>query len=407
MRRRDLMLLLGSAMTIARPVAAQQKAMPVIGYLSLASPGSNAPNVDAFRQGLRDTGYVEGQNVVIEYRWAEGRHDELPALAADLVGRKVDVIMTSGGTASALAAKNATSTIPIVFTGGDPVAAGLVASLARPGGNLSGLTFMTTELLPKQLELLSDLVPEARTLAMLVNPNDPLTERFIAEVQEAARAKGLLVHILNARTENEIDAAFVTLVQLHAGALLLGGDLFFFGRREQLVALAARHAVPAIYERREFAEAGGLISYGPSFTAVARRAGAYVGRILAGAKPAELPVQQPTTFELVINLKTAKALGLAIPRLCSPAPTRSSNETANSNFVSGLDGARDAGIRARFRQGLASRYIDTADEHEQPRIPDLLLGGVSRARQARLRRRRQPCCRNTGWHARQAARARA
>jgi putative ABC transport system substrate-binding protein len=314
MKRRELLLLLGGTLMTARGLRAQQKTMPVIGYLSLASPGSNAPNVDAFRQGLRDTGYVEGQNVAIEYRWAEGRHDELPALAADLVGRKVDVIMTSGGTASALAAKNATSTIPIVFTGGDPVAAGLFASLARPGGNLSGMTFMTTELLPKQLELLSDLVPEARTLAMLVNPNDPLTERFIAEVQEAARAKGLLVHILNARTENEIDSAFAALLQVDAGALLVGGDLFFFGRRDQLVALAARHAVPAIYERREFTEAGGLISYGPSFTAVARQAGVYVGRILAGAKPADLPVQQPTKFELVINVNTAKTLGLAVPK---------------------------------------------------------------------------------------------
>ncbi len=212
MKRRELLLLLGGTLMTARGLRAQQKAMPVIGYLSLASPGSNAPNVDAFRQGLRDTGYVEGQNVVIEYRWAEGRHDELPALAADLVGRKVDVIMTSGGTASALAAKNATSTIPIVFTGGDPVAAGLVASLARPGGNLSGLTFMTTELLPKQLELLSELVPGARAIAMLVNPKDPLAERFIAEVQEAARAKGLAFHILKAGTESEIDSAFAALL---------------------------------------------------------------------------------------------------------------------------------------------------------------------------------------------------
>jgi putative ABC transport system substrate-binding protein len=314
MRRRDLIILLSGVMggwpSVLR---AQQKAMPVIGYLSLASPGSNAPNVAAFHQGLRDTGYVEGQNVAIEYRWAEGRHDRLSALAADLIGRKLDVIMTSGGTAPAQAAKNATSTIPIVFTGGDPVAAGLVTSLARPGGNLTGMTFMTTELLPKQIELLSELAPEARAIAMLVNPNDPLTELFIAEVQEAARAKGLALHILKARTESEIDAAFAGLLQLDAGALLVGGDLFFFGRREQLVALAARHAVPAIYERREFAEAGGLISYGPSFTAVARQAGAYVGRILAGAKPADLPVQQPTKFELVVNLKTAKELGLTVP----------------------------------------------------------------------------------------------
>jgi putative tryptophan/tyrosine transport system substrate-binding protein len=300
---------------VAWPLAAraQQKGMPVIGYLSLASPGSNAAIVAASRQGLRDTGYVEGQNVAIEYRWAEGRHDRLPVLAADLVDRKIDVIMTSGGTAPAQAAKNATSTVPIVFTGGDPVAAGLVASLARPGGNLTGMTFMTTELLPKQIELLSEVVPQARAIAMLVNPNDPLAERFIAEVQEAARAKGLLLHILKAGTESEIDAAFATLLQLDAGALLVGGDLFFFGRRDQLVALAAGAALPAIYERREFAEAGGLISYGPSFTAVARQAGAYVGRILAGAKPADLPVQQPTKFELIVNVNTVKALGLTVP----------------------------------------------------------------------------------------------
>jgi putative tryptophan/tyrosine transport system substrate-binding protein len=314
MMRREFIALAGGAAVAWPPAArAQQKAMPVIGYLSLASPGSNAAIVAAFRQGLRDTGYVEGQNVTIEYRWAEGRHDRLPALAVDLVGRKLDVIMTSGGTAPAQAAKNATSTIPIVFTGGDPVAADLVASLARPGGNLTGMTFMTTELLPKQIELLSELVPQARAIAMLVNPNDPLTERFIAEVQEAARAKGLLLHILKAVTESEIDAAFATLLQLDAGALLVGGDLFFFGRRDQLVALAAGAALPAIYERREFAEAGGLISYGPSFTAVARQAGAYVGRILAGAKPADLPVQQPTKFELVVNVNTVKALGLTVP----------------------------------------------------------------------------------------------
>ena len=313
MNRREFILSLGGAMTAARGLRAQQKTMPVIGYLSLASPGSNAANVAAFRQGLGDTGYVEGQNVAIEYRWAEGRHDRLAALAADLVGRKLDVIMASGGTGPAQAAKNATSTIPIVFTGGDPVAAGLVASLARPGRNLTGMTFMTTEVLPKQLELLSELVPQARAIAMLVNPSDPLTDRFIAESQEAARAKGLMLHILKAGTESEIDAAFATFLQLDAGALLVGGDLFFFGRRDQLAALASHHAVPAIYERREFAEAGGLISYGPSFTAVARQAGAYVGRILAGAKPADLPVQQPTRFELVINLKTAKSLGLTVP----------------------------------------------------------------------------------------------
>jgi len=242
MNRREFILSLGGAMTAARGLRAQQKTMPVIGYLSLASPGSNAANVAAFRQGLGDTGYVEGQNVAIEYRWAEGRHDRLAALAADLVGRKLDVIMASGGTGPTQAAKNATSTIPIVFTGGDPVAAGLVASLARPGGNLTGMTFMTTEVLPKQLELLSELVPQARAIAMLVNPSDPLTDRFIAESQEAARAKGLMLHILKAGTESEIDAAFATFLQLDAGALLVGGDLFFFGRRDQL--RHWRHTMP-------------------------------------------------------------------------------------------------------------------------------------------------------------------
>jgi ABC-type uncharacterized transport system substrate-binding protein len=314
MKRRELMLLLCGAMTATRSLRAQQKAMPVIGFLSLVSPDPFAPSLAAFRQGLRDTGYIEGQNVAIEYHWAEGRPDRLPALATDLVSRKVDVIVTSGGTGPAQAAKNATAAIPIVFTGGDPVAAGLIASLARPGGNLTGMTFMGGELMPKQLELLSELVPQARAIAILVNPNDPLAERFIAEIEEAARAKGLLLHILTAGIESEIDTAFATLVQLDARALLVETDLFFFSRRDQLVALAARDAVPAIYERREFAEVGGLISYGPSFTAVSRQAGTYVGRILAGANPADLPVQQPTTFELVINLNTAKALGLTVPQ---------------------------------------------------------------------------------------------
>ncbi len=316
MRRRELVQLLGGA-AVAWPLTAraQQKGMPVIGYLSGASPGPYAPFVAAFLQGLSDTGYVEGQNIAIEYHWAEGHYDRLPALAADLVGRKVDLIAASGGSVSVRAEKSATPTIPIVFTSGDdPVATGLVASLARPGGNLTGVSFLDVELNPKRLELLSELVPQARVIALLVNPNNSNADRTMREVQEAARAKGVQLPILKASTEGEIDAAFTTLVQLQAGALLAAGDPFFFTRREQLAALASRHSVPAIYEARESVVAGGLISYGASFTSVYRQLGIYAGTILKGAKPADLPVQQPTKFELVVNLKTAKALGLTVPQ---------------------------------------------------------------------------------------------
>ena len=309
MRRRELMILLGGALTAAHAVRAQQKAMPVIGFLSSASPGPNEPALAAFRQGLSETGYVEGQNVAIEYRWADGRHDRLPALAADLVARKVDVIAATGGNGSVRAAKNATSTIPIVSTfGDDPVEWGLVASLARPGGNLTGINMITAELMPKRLELLSELVPRAGVIALLANPG---AESMIREVQEAARAKGVQLQILKASSESEIDAAFASPSQ--AGALLVGNDPFFMSRREQLVALAARYAVPAMYEWREYVAAGGLISYGTSRTGTWRRFGNYAGKILNGAKPADLPVEQPTRFELVVNLKTAKALGLTIP----------------------------------------------------------------------------------------------
>jgi putative ABC transport system substrate-binding protein len=316
MRRRELIFLLGGAATAWPLVArAQQKAMPVIGYLSTTSPGPAAPSTAAFRQGLSETGYVEGQNVVIEYRSAEGNYDRLPALAADLVARKVDVIVSVGGTPTALAAKNATSTIPIVFRTGEPVADGLVASLARPGGNLTGFGMLLGELTPKLLELLSELVPQARVIALLVNPNlGSVIERIIRDMEEAARAKGVQLPILKAGTESEIDAAFASLVQLQAGALLVAADPFLFNRREQLAALASRHAVPAIYPWREAVAAGGLISYGPSLTAVFREIGIYAGKILKGAKPADLPVQQPTKFELVVNLKTAKALGLTLPQ---------------------------------------------------------------------------------------------
>jgi putative tryptophan/tyrosine transport system substrate-binding protein len=312
MNRREFVLLLGGATTVARALRAQQKAMPVIGFLGISPPGANALRLAAFRLGLGDTGYVEGQNVTIEYRSAEDRYDRLPALAADLVGHKIDVIVTQGSVA-AVATKNATSTIPIVFSVGDPVAAGLVASLARPGGNLTGFSILAFELAPKRLELLSELVPQARLITLLVNPNGPNAERTIGDMQEAVRAKGRQLVALKAENEIEIDSAFATLAQQDAGALVVDADPFFFSRREQLVALAARHAVPAIYASRLEAEAGGLISYGASVAGSWRQVGAYVGRILAGAKPTDLPVQQPTTFELVINLKTAKTLGLTIP----------------------------------------------------------------------------------------------
>jgi putative ABC transport system substrate-binding protein len=306
------MLLLGAATLSPRATRAQQKTMPVIGYLSAGSPGPSAPNLAAFRQGLSETGYVEGKNVAIEYRWAEGSYDRLPALAADLVGRGVDLIATSG-TPPALAAKTATSTIPIVISVGDPVGLGLFASLARPGGNLTGVSNINVELNPKRLELISELVPQARVIALLVNPTNPNTERNIQDVQSAARLKGLQLPILKAGTESEIDAAFATFVKLRAGALVVATDPFLNSRRDQLVALASRHAVPAIYYWREFAAFGGLISYGPSNTAAYRQVGIYAGKILKGAKPADLPVQQPTTFELVVNLNTAKALGLTVP----------------------------------------------------------------------------------------------
>jgi putative tryptophan/tyrosine transport system substrate-binding protein len=314
MRRRELLLTV-TALMAARAVRAQQKAMTVIGFLSLASPGPFAPFIAAFRQGLSENGYTEGQNVAIEYRWAEGRHDRLPELAADLVARKVDVILSSGGPVPARAAKSATTTIPIVFIAGDPIAEGLVASLARPNGNLTGVSIMTTEIMPKRIELLTELVPQAGTIALLVNPNTggKRMEEMVEAVQQAARVKGVQLHVLKAGTESEIEDAFATLVQLHTGALAVSNDPFFNIRRDQIVALAARYAIPAIYAGRDPVPAGGLISYGSSTIGAYRRAAAYVGRILAGAKPSDLPVEQPTTFELVVNLKTAKALGLTVP----------------------------------------------------------------------------------------------
>ncbi len=288
--------------------------MPVIGFLGTGSPSFYGPSYfAAFRQGLSDAGYVEGKNVAIEYRWADRSLDRLPALATDLVGRGVDVIAAQGAPAI-WAAKAATSTIPIVFTGAnDPVAAGFVASLGRPGGNITGPSLMETELMPKRLQLLSELVPRAKVIALLVNPNNPTAERAIHDVQEAARAKGLQLAVAKASTEAEIDAAFASVMQRQVGALLIGSDAFFNSRREQLAALTARYAVPAIFQWREFAAAGGLASYGPSNIGLWRQTGTYVGRILAGAKPADLPVEQPMRFELVVNLRTAKALGLTVP----------------------------------------------------------------------------------------------
>ena len=313
MKRREFLLLLGSAIASSRTACAQQKAVPVIGYLNGTAPDANAALLAAFRQGLSETGYVEGQNLAIEYRWAEFHYDRLPALAADLVGRKVDVIAACGGAGEALAAKNATSTIPIVITtGADPVESGLVASLARPGGNLTGLTNLNVELWQKRVELIAELVPQARVIGLLQNPNNAGAGGSAASAQQAARAKGLQLEILKAGTEAEIDAAFATAVQQNIGALIVG-DPLFDSLSKQVVALAAHHHVPTIYIWRKYVSDGGLISYGAIFTEAYHHVGIYAGKILSGAKPADLPVQQSTSFELVINLKTAEGLGLTIP----------------------------------------------------------------------------------------------
>jgi putative ABC transport system substrate-binding protein len=313
-RRQVIIALGGAALAWPQALRAQQKAMPLVGYLSSNSPSAGAAAVAGFRQGLWEAGYVEGQNVAIEYRWADGSYDRLPALAADLVGRRPNVIAATGGPAPALAAKSATSTIPIVFvSGGDPIAEGLVAGLARPGDNITGVSFLVFELSAKRFELLCELIPQARVIALLVNPSNPNAERSIENIQEAARAKGVQIAIMKGATESEVDAAFASLVQVRAGGLVVGADVVFSMRRDQLIALASRHGLPAIYYAREDAAAGGLISYGSSIAFAYLQGGTYTGKILAGAKPIDLPVVQPTKFELVVNLKTAKDLGLTVP----------------------------------------------------------------------------------------------
>jgi putative tryptophan/tyrosine transport system substrate-binding protein len=315
MRRREFITLVGSAAATSPFAArAQQPAMPVVGFLHSAAPDTYARFVAAFQQGLRETGYIDGKNVAVEYGWAQGQYDRLPALAAEMIAHRVSVIAATGGDPAALAAKAATTTGPIVFmVGTDPVQVGLVSNLSRPTGNVTGVTFFTGPLGAKRVQLLHQLVPTASVLGMLVNPTNPNSNPDIVEVQTAARVLQLDIHILNASTEREIVSTFATLVRERIEALVIGTDPFFFSLRDQIVDLAARHAVPTIYNLREYTDAGGLISYGTSLSDNYRQTGIYVGRILKGASPGDLPVVQPTTFRLVINLKTAKTLGLDPP----------------------------------------------------------------------------------------------
>jgi putative ABC transport system substrate-binding protein len=314
MQRREFMTVLGGA-AFAWPLAAsaQQPAMPVVGFLNGASQEAYAPYLAAFRDGLKESGYTEGQNVLIEYRWAESQYDRLPALAADLVRHQVAVIAATG-TPAAVVARAATTTIPVVFTtAGDPVELGLVASLNRPGGNATGATQLSVEVAPKRLELLHEMFPKATIMALLINPTGPNAAAVSSETKAAANSLGLELHVLNASTERDIDEAFPKVVQLRAGGLLIGTDPFFNGRTNQFVGLMLRHAMPTIYQYSEFTAAGGLASYGGSIKGSYRTAGIFTGRILKGEKPADLPVQQTTKIELIVNLKTAKTLGLTIP----------------------------------------------------------------------------------------------
>ena len=317
LRRREFIALAGAAAAAnfwPLGARAQQPAMPVIGYLGAQSPAAFASRVAAFRQGLGEAGYAEGRNVAIEFRWAEGRHDRLSGLAADLVARHVAVIVAPGGAPAALAAKSATTSIPIVFEmGADPIAIGLVASLARPGGNLTGVSSLNVEVTPKRLEILHEAIPTGAVVAVLLNPTSPTADSQFKQLQEAARTLALQLHVLHASTEADFDKVFATLLQLRPKGLVVASDTFFATHSEQLAALTARHAMPAIHQSRDFALAGGLMSYGGSFAESHRQAGVYTGRILKGDKPADLPVQQVTKVELLINLKAAKTLGVTFP----------------------------------------------------------------------------------------------
>jgi putative tryptophan/tyrosine transport system substrate-binding protein len=318
MIRRAFITLLGGAAAWPLAARAQRSGMPVIGFLNSTSPSAWKPYVDAFRVGLSESGYVEGRSVAIEYRWAEGRYKNLPILAAELVRRRVALIVATGGSAAPLAASVATKTIPIVFTTGvDPVEAGLVASLNRPGGNATGVHLFVSQMEGKRLGLLRELVPTATLIAVLLNPNNPPAATQLKNVQEAARALDQQIHILHADSEAELETAFGTARQVRAGALLVAADAFFNSRRTYIIALAARHGIPAIYEQREFAVAGGLMSYGTNLSDGYRQVGIYAARILKGEKPADLPVMQSIKFEFVINLTSAKALGIAVPPMLS------------------------------------------------------------------------------------------